>query len=159
MTAWCNRAVYPFLQRVSRCRKYGAAEEQGLFPYMSYSLPPNKSVEKDFVDKLTIIIAIKRNPYAFLEGNHPVYVLIPLPKAENPNKFRDIGPFHTNCVMMTAIYKRSKGSELGEVLVAGGVIAEGSVDRALKGKHYKGDHCALVYAFISLCGRHNVRVH
>ncbi len=30
-----------------------------------------------------------------------------------------------------------KGSELGEVLVAGGVIAESSVDRALKGKHYK----------------------
>ncbi|KAK1879571.1 U3 small nucleolar RNA-associated protein 10 [Dissostichus eleginoides] len=38
---------------------------------------------------------------------------------------------------MSAIYKRYKGSELGEVLVAAGVIADGSVDRALKGKHYK----------------------
>ena len=38
---------------------------------------------------------------------------------------------------MSAIYKCYKGSELADVLVAGGVIAEGSVDRALKGKHYK----------------------
>ena len=38
---------------------------------------------------------------------------------------------------MSAIYKRYKDSELVEVLVAAGVIAEGSVDRALKGKHYK----------------------
>ena len=38
---------------------------------------------------------------------------------------------------MSAIYKRYTGSELGDVLVAAGVIAEGSVDSALKGKHYK----------------------
>ena len=40
------------------------------------------------------------------------------------------------------IYKRNKGSESEELLVAGGVVAEGSVDHALKGKHYKwGLHC------------------
>ena len=38
---------------------------------------------------------------------------------------------------MNAMYKRYNGSELGEVLVVRGVISEGSVDRALKGKHYK----------------------
>ena len=38
---------------------------------------------------------------------------------------------------MSAIYKRYNGSELGEVLVEAGVIADGSVDRALKSKHYK----------------------
>ena len=54
-----------------------------------------------------------------------------------------LGPFHTQCVMMSAIYKRYKGSELGDVLVAGGVVAEGSVDQALKGKHYtRGDFVA-----------------
>ena len=43
---------------------------------------------------------------------------------------------------MSAIYKCYKGSELGDVLVAGGVVAEGSVEHALKGKHYKrGLHC------------------
>ena len=51
------------------------------------------------------------------------------------------GPFHVQCVMMSAIYKRYKGIELVALLVAGGVIAEGSVDRALKGKHYKGLRC------------------
>lgn len=33
--------------------------------------------------------------------------------------------------------ERYNGSELEEVLVAGGVIADGSVEHALKGKHYK----------------------
>lgn len=109
--------------------------------HTSYNQPPNKSVVNDVMDKLSTIIATKRMPFAFLVGDHPVYVLITLLKAENPNKYRDIvpflGPFHTQCVMMSAIYKRYKGSELGDVLVAGGVISEGSVDRALKGKHYK----------------------
>ena len=104
---------------------------------MSYNQPPNKSVVNDIMDKLSTIIATKRMPFAFLVGDHPVYVLITLLKAENPAKYRDIvhflGPFHTQCVMMSAIYKRYKGSELGDVLVAGGVIAEGSVEHALKG--------------------------
>ena len=108
---------------------------------MSYSQPPNKSVVKDIMDKLTTIIATKRMPFAFLVGDHPVYVLITLLKAGNSDQYRDIvlflGPFHTQCVMMSAIYKRYKGSELGEVVVAGGVIAGGSVDIALKDKHYK----------------------
>lgn len=109
--------------------------------HTSYNQPPSKSVVKDIMDKLCNIIAIKHMPFAFLVGDHPVYVLITQLKAENPNKYLHIvpflGPFHTQCVMMSAIYKRYKGSELGDVLVAGGVIAEGSVDQALKGKHYK----------------------
>ena len=105
---------------------------------MSYNQPPNKSVVNDIMEKLSTIINTKHMPFAFLVGDLPVYVLITLLKAENPSKFRDIvpflGPFHTQCAMMSAIYKRYKGSEL---LVAGGVVAEGSVDHALKGKHYK----------------------
>ncbi len=38
---------------------------------------------------------------------------------------------------ISAINKRFKDSGLAEVLVAGDVISEGSVDRALSGKHYK----------------------
>lgn len=109
--------------------------------HMSYNQPPTKSGVNDIMEKLSTIIATKRMPFAFLVGDHPVYILITLLKAENPNKYRDIvpflGPFHIQCVLMNAIYKHYKGSELGDVLVAGGVIAEGSVDRALKGKHYK----------------------
>ena len=39
--------------------------------------------------------------------------------------------------MMSAVYTRYKGSELEEALVAGGVIADCSVEHALKGKQYK----------------------
>ena len=84
--------------------------------YTSYNQPPSKSVVNDIMDKLTTIIATKRMPFAFLVGDLPVYVLITLLKAENPCKYRDIvpflGPFHTQCTMMGAIYKRYKGSEL-----------------------------------------------
>lgn len=70
----------------------------------------------DIMDKLSTIITTKRMPFAFLVGDHPVYVLITLLKAENPNKYCDIvtflGPVHTQRVMMSAIYKRYKGSEL-----------------------------------------------
>lgn len=38
--------------------------------------------------------------------------------------------------MVSAICKRYKGSELGNHLVAAGLISEDSVDRALKGKQY-----------------------
>jgi hypothetical protein len=107
--------------------------------HMSYNQLPNKSVVNDVMDKLSATIVTKSMPFAFLVGDHPVYVLITQLKAENPDKYSDIsGPFHTQCVMMSAIYKRYNGSEFGEVLVAGGVIAEGSVDRTLKGKHCRG---------------------
>ena len=68
-------------------------------------------------------------------GDHPVYVFIALLKTENPNKYCDmvpfLGPFQTICDDERYI-QALQGSELGEVFVA-----EGSVDRALKGKHYK----------------------
>jgi len=95
---------------------------------------------KDVINKLADIITTNRMPFGFLV-DHPVYVLITVLKAETPNKYSDIVPFlglfHTQCVMMNTIYKRYKGSELGKVLLAAGVIAKGSVDRALKGKHCK----------------------
>ena len=131
--------------------------------HTSYNQPPNKSVVKDIIDKLVDIITTNRMPFGFIVGDHPVYGLITVLKAENPNKYSDIvpflGPFHTQCVTMNTIYERYKGSELGEVLVAAGVIAEGSVDQALKGKHYRrGLRClklmyeALVSQQPVLCG-------
>jgi len=39
--------------------------------------------------------------------------------------------------MIYAIYKRYKGSGIADILVAAGVIAEGSVDQAFRGKHYR----------------------
>lgn len=37
---------------------------------------------------------------------------------------------------ISAIYKRSIGSGIADVMVAAGVIAEGSVEQALRGKHF-----------------------
>jgi len=78
--------------------------------HTSYNQPPNKSVVKDIMDKLVDIITTNRMPFDFLVEDHPVYVLITVLKAENPNKYSDIvpflGPFHAQCVMMNTIYKR-----------------------------------------------------
>ena len=108
---------------------------------MSYNQLPNKSVVNDVMDKHSTIISTKHMLFTFLVGDHPVYILITLLKAKNPKKYHDIvpflGPFHTQCVTMNAIYKHYNRSELGKVLVAGGVISKVSIDRALKGKHYK----------------------
>jgi len=100
--------------------------------HISINQSPNKSVINDIMNKLTNIITVKHMPFAFLVGDLPVYVLVTLLKAEN-SKYHNIvpflGPFHIQCSMMSAIYKRYKGSELEDVLVTGGVIADGSVDQ------------------------------
>ena len=64
------------------------SEQRKSKPYfhMTYNQPPGKSVVNDIMDKLAVIIATKRMPFAFLVGDHPVYVLITLLKAENPKK-------------------------------------------------------------------------
>lgn len=105
-------------------------ERRRAYFHKSYNHPPNTSVT-----------STKHIPFAFLVGDLPVHVAITQLKAENSNEFHDIvpifGPFHTHCLMMSAIYKHYKGSGLEEELVAGGVTAEGSVEHKLKGKHYQ----------------------
>ena len=80
-------------------------------------------------------------PYAFITGDQPVYTLLIELKSENPDKYQSIiqflGPFHTQCVMMAAIFKRYEGSELEEVLVQAEAVAAGSVKQALKGQHFR----------------------
>ena len=58
--------------------------------HTSYNRPHNKLVVKNIMDKLTIIITIKRMLLAFLVGDHTGYVFMALFKAEKPNKYRDI---------------------------------------------------------------------
>ena len=109
--------------------------------FMTYPDPPKKSVLNDVLVKAKSAIERKQMPFAVVVGDQPVYTLLVEIKSEHPDKFKQIipflGPFHTQCSMIYAIYKRHKGSELADVLVAAGVIAEGSVDQALKGKHYR----------------------
>jgi hypothetical protein len=48
-----------------------------------------------------------------------------------------LGAFHAYCSFMSVIFKRFEGSGLVDVLVAAGVVAQGSADSALRGKHFK----------------------
>ena len=45
--------------------------------------------------------------------------------------------FHIQMSFIYTIYKRFKGSGISEVLVATGVISDGSVDQVLRWKHFK----------------------
>jgi hypothetical protein len=83
----------------------GLNKQQGLskaYFHKSYNQPPNKSVVNDVMEKLSTIIATKHMPFAFLVGDHPVYVLITQLKAENSDKYHAtvpfLGPFHTRGV-------------------------------------------------------------
>ena len=94
-------------------------------------------------------------PFIQLIGDQPVYALIIEIKNEHPEQFELIllflGTFHTKMSFMSAINKRFKGSGLAELLVAADEIAKGSVEQALKGKHYKrGVRCLkLVYELLT----------
>ena len=62
----------------------------------------------------------------------------------NRNKF--IGTFNVQMSYIYAIYKRFKGSGISDLLVAAGVIADGSVDHALRGKHFnRGLRCLRLF--------------
>ncbi|KAG0720537.1 hypothetical protein GWK47_048318 [Chionoecetes opilio] len=131
-----HRCNWMFLQRQEHLVEYEASSEDEQMRRNNA-----KTVSQALTEKASKMQAVLSYRTIKRVGEHPVYVIIMQLKAENPNTYLDIvpflGPFHTQCVMMSAIYKRYKGSDLGKVLVEAGVIAEASVDSALKGKHYK----------------------
>jgi len=89
----------------------------------------------------------KKMPFAVIVGDHPVYPLLLELKSENATRFSKIlpfmGPFHIQMSYIYTIYKLFNGSGISDVLVVAGVIADGSVDQALRGKHYKCGVCCL----------------
>jgi len=109
--------------------------------HMDYPDPPSKTILYDIMYKLTKSINDKNMPFGTIVGDHPVYVLRLALKCENAVHFNRIvpfmGPFHIQMLFIYAIYKRFKGSGISDVLVAAGVIVEGSVDQELCGKHLK----------------------
>ena len=116
-------------------------EQSKAYYFMTYPEPPKKPVLSDVMLKIKGAIQRKSMPFAVVVGDQPVYTLLVEIKNEHPQQYEKIipflGPFHTQGCMIYAIYKRYKGSGIAEVLVAAGVIAEGSVDQALRGKHYR----------------------
>ena len=91
-------------------------------------------VLSNFVGTVRAELEIMHCPCIFQEKHCEI-------KNEHPQEHDKIipflGPFRTQSCMIHAIFKRYKGRGVADVLVAAGVIAEGSVDQALRGKHYR----------------------
>ena len=127
-----------------------AMRKSKAYYHVTYNEPPKKSVLNDVMIKLLNTMKEKGMPFSFLVGDLPTYKLILELKTENKEKFQDIipiiGAFHQQMSYIYAIYKRFLGSGLSDLLVSAGVIVEGSVDQALRGKHYRrGLRCIMLW--------------
>ena len=108
--------------------------------FLTFPKPPQKSVVHEVMCRMVSAAVAKSMPFIQLVGDQPVYALMVQLKNENQATFELIlpvlGPFHTQLSFISAINKRFQGSGLSDILVAADIIAEGSVDQALRGKHY-----------------------
>ena len=108
--------------------------------YLSLPKSPSKSVVYTLLEKAANAANLKNMPFIQCVGDQPVYTIIVELKNENPEKFEKVlpilGSFHIQLAFMSAIYKRVKGSNIEDLLSESELVTSGSVDKALKGKHY-----------------------
>lgn len=104
---------------------------------MTYPDPPKKAVLNDVLVKVNAAIERKRMPFAIVVGDQSVYTLLVEIKSEHPQKFSANYTISGSFSHSVLNYKRYRGSGIAEVLVAAGIVAEGSVDQALRRKHYR----------------------
>ena len=102
------------------------------------------------MDKLARSVKLKKMPFAVIVGDYPIYKLYIDLKSENPEKYAKLlpfmGPFHIQMSFIYCMYKRFQGSGIEDVLVAAGVVADGSCDQALRGKHFnRGVRCLRLF--------------
>ena len=120
---------------------YTAVEKSKAYYQATFPEPPKKPVMFDIMSGLVIDMQKKNIPFIFLVGDLPTYVHIVELKAESNTLFKDIiptmGAFHQQCSFIYSIYKRFLGSGIADILVSADVLVDGSVDQALKGKHYR----------------------
>ena len=62
--------------------------------------------------------------------------------SQNKEKFNEIfpilgGPFHTQVAFITAIAKQFEGSGLSDIFVSASIIADKSVNQAMRGKYFR----------------------
>ena len=109
--------------------------------WLTFPKPPHKSVTHEIMMRLLQVIGKKNLPFVLLTGDQPVYTLIVQIRNEGNGKFQKIipilGPFHTQVAFITAISKRFEGSGLSDIFVSAGIIADKSVDQAMRGKHFR----------------------
>ena len=108
--------------------------------FLTFPKPPQRSVVHEVMCCMVAAAEAKSMPFIQLVGDQLVYALMVQLKNENRDKFQLIlpvhGPFYTHIYFISAINKRFQGSGLSEIVVAADIISEGSVDQALRGKHY-----------------------
>ena len=125
--------------------------------FLTFPQPPNKSVVHEVMCRMVAAAEMKSMPFIQVVGDQPVYALIVQLKYENPDAFHVILPFlgpfdiEFHGSFIYAMYKRFRGCGLSDIVVAADVIAEGSVDQAMRGKHHKmGIRCLrLMYETLS----------
>ena len=109
--------------------------------WLTFPKPPHKSVTHEIMTCLLNIIEEKNIPFVLLDCDQPVYTLIVQLRNENKEKFNKIfpilGPFHRQVCFIKAIAKRFEGSGVSDIFVSASIIADKSVDRALRGKHFR----------------------
>ena len=109
--------------------------------FLTFPKPPKKSVTHEVMMRLLDVVEEKNMPFIQLVGDQPVYTIIVQLRNENKEKFKKIipilGPFDTQVSFITAINKRFSGSGLSDIIVAADIIADKSVDQAMRGKHYR----------------------
>ena len=112
-------------------------------PYYWLTLPkpPHKSVVHEVMIRLLDAIDEKNISFLTLTGDQPVYTLVVQIRNENRDKFGAIipflGPFHTQVAFITAISKKMEGSGIADIIVSAGIIADKSVDKAMRAKHFR----------------------
>ena len=111
--------------------------------HKSYGKPPSKSVLHVNLYETMKEVEHNNMPFIIICGDLSVYSL--LVENENEEKFSKVLPwldqFHLEMSVMNAIYKRYCESELDKLLLIAVAVASGSVDQALKGKHWRGLCC------------------
>ena len=111
----------------------------------TYPEPPTNSVINDIMVKNVEGMRQKNFPFLFMVGDLPTYVHIVELKLENSVQFENVVPvlvpFHQELSFIYCIYKIFRGSSIDDVLLSANVTVEGSVDQALRGKHYRHPSC------------------
>ena len=109
--------------------------------WLRFRKPPHKSVTHEIMPCLLNIIEEKNIPFVLLTGDQPVYTFIVQLRNENKEKFNKIililGPFHTQVAFITAIAKRFEGSGHSDIFVSASIIADKSVNQAMRGKYFR----------------------
>ncbi|MAG85789.1 MAG: hypothetical protein CMB97_00010 [Flavobacteriaceae bacterium] len=102
--------------------------------------PPEYPVCKDYLDFLLEVVQELEIPHIFVHSDEMVYSKLCDILWKNPQIYKAVillmGGFHQLRVMQRLLYKRYSCRGLKDWFIDAGIIASGSIDQALEGRHY-----------------------